>query len=431
MATNPNSDDISLKAEVEILVSTMRNPLKANICASRLGHAAGRIHKTLQSCASIAAKAKIAKSYPEFLRVGIKFLTFKQSLQDQLKMMNHLSSCHCGSGKRCLHDDSIKLEAVESPKIIALDHLFHVVSIVANSLMLALNDLTQHKFRTGNAMNGEKRWPQGPEDLLPHGPKDSVLGLELWVSFPPFGYIIFKLAGCLAVSHVPFAREIFQQPNFTFALVRPFGHIVAAIKFHELGKSSPSMRTHYFTHPVMIIFDFFDNLSQCNLPRYHSMIAGKSFLSPVLARLSTILSPLPEEWAPTRVKVLYLSAYANAKFDPVTGLGEIKFDRELILNEFESHDGLEGTFTMMIEARRLGCSNILCSSASEVVHSRLCAKCNLIRFCGKKASFLYWLFFFLSIHATLKQIIYSFSVKRKLGTVLRSRTSRFAQRFTT
>lgn len=385
---------ISLDADIEILLSTMRNPLKANICASKLSIAVGNIHKALDSCTSIATKVKIAKSHPEFLRAGIRFLTFKQSVPDQRKMMDHLSTCHCNPDKRCLYNPARYKTRQQNP-IFAYEYLFDMVYIVATCLLLVINDLTQHKFRSGTVITGEKRWPQGPDDLLPYGPKDSVLGLELWVSIPPLGYILFRLAGRLALCHVPFAREVFRPPKYTFTLVLPFQHLLAALLFHDLpGNLSSNQRTHYFTHPVMMIFDFFDHISQFDVSRYDLMITGKSWLLPILARLSTILAPLPaDEWLHTRMKVLYLTAFASAKFDPVTRTAEVKFDREKILKELRQGDELEPVFIMMVEARRLGCSNISCSSESEIIHSRLCAKCNLIRFCGKEVSLFFPLSF--------------------------------------
>src|ERR1700730_11562187 len=96
MAANPQQ---SLKSAVEVLTSTMRDPMTANICAIRLGIAADRIDQALEACTSIAEKTKIAKSYPELLRAGIKFLTFKQSPSDYMAMMNRLMTCRCDFGQ--------------------------------------------------------------------------------------------------------------------------------------------------------------------------------------------------------------------------------------------------------------------------------------------------------------------------------------------
>ncbi|KAF8953129.1 hypothetical protein BDZ97DRAFT_1873937 [Flammula alnicola] len=383
MAANPH---ISLDSAVELLTSTMRDPAKANVCAIRLSLAADRIDQALEACTSISEKTKIVKSYPELLRAGIKFLTFKQPPANHVTMVNHLTTCRCDfgqTGMRRLHKPS-RYRIDGRVRVDGVTLIFDAVATVSNCLILSLADLTQHKFRTGNANTGEQRWPQRPEDLLPNGPKDSLVGLEHWVATPRLGYIIFKLAGRLALFYVPFAREVFQSPNFTFALARPVQHLEEAVKFYGEGDSSQLARTHFFTYPVMTIFEFFDNLVHSETRQFNIMITARgSWISPVLARLTTILSTLPLEWSKTRSLLQHLTAYANADVDPVIGVATIKFEREL-MTELQYFDELETAFDAMVEARKMGCWNITCSSVLEVIHSRLCSKCNLIRFCGEK-----------------------------------------------
>jgi hypothetical protein len=423
MATNPQT---SLTSAVELLTSTMQDPMKANVCAMRLSIAADRIDRALEVCTSIAEKTKIAKSYPELLRAGIKFLTFKQSPPDYAAMVNHLI-CHCDFGQigmRNLHKpDRYRVDGrVQVHNVILV---FDAVTTVSNCLILALADLTQHKFRSGNANTREQPWPQGPEDLLPPGPKDSLVGLEHWVAGAPLGYIVFKLVGHLAKFYVPFAREVFQSPHFTIALARPIRHLEAAVKFYDEGDSSPLARTHFFTHPVVAIFEFLKNLLHCDTPQFNMMITVRgSWISPILARLTTIMSTLPREWSITRGFVQHLTPYANAEVDPVTGVAIIKFEREL-MTELPHFDRLENAFNVMVDTRKMGCWNTTCSSVLDTIHSRLCSKCNLIRFCGEKVSVL---FSFLSYLLTAKKTIYS--VKRKRGSVPNCPTNLFAQRFT-
>jgi len=387
MATNP----ISLKSAVELLTSTMRDPMKANVCAIRLSVAADRIDQALETCSSVAEKIKMAKSYPELLRAGIKFLTFKQPPPDYTAMLNHLMSCHCDfgqTGMRRFHKPNrYRIDGQVRVNMIAL--VFDAVATVSNCLILALADLTQHKFRAENANTREQPWPQGPEDLLPPGSKDALVGLDNWLAVAGLGYIVFKLAGCLAMFYVPFAQEIFQSP---LLLARPLGHLEKAIKFYDDGDSSPVAHTHFFSHPVMTIFEFWENISKCDTPQFNTMFAfrGRS-LSPVLARLTTILSTLPQEWSKTRTFAQFLTAYANAEVDPVTGAALIKFERSKLLAESPHRDLLEDAFTAMVDARKMGCCNITCPSTPNAIHSRLCSKCNLIRFCGEKARFLSFL----------------------------------------
>jgi hypothetical protein len=400
--------------------------MKADVCAMRLSIAADHIDQALEACTSIAEKTKIAKSYPELLRAGIKFLTFKQSPPDHMAMVNRLIACHCDFNQiwmRNLHNPN-RYRIDGRIQVNTTICVFDAVTTVSNCLILALADLTQHKFRSGKANTCEQPWPQGPEDLLPPGPKDSLVGLELWVAAAPLGYIVFKLAGHLARFYVPFAREVFQSPHFTIALRRPVVHLEEAVKFYDEGDSSPLARTHFFTHPVVTIIEFFENLLHCDTPQFNIMILARgSWISPVLARLTTIMSTLPREWSKTRAFVQHLTAYANAEVDPVTGVGTVKFEREL-LTELPHLDKLDNAFNAMVDARKMGCWNITCS-ALDTIHSRLCSKCNLIRYCGTKVSVLSS---FLSCLLTAEKTFYS--VKRRRGIVPHCPTNLFAQRFT-
>ncbi|KAF7984174.1 hypothetical protein HWV62_16854 [Athelia sp. TMB] len=364
----------------------MQNPSKANACALRLGVAADVIDQAFEACTSIAAKTKLAKSHPELLRAGIQFLTFKQQPPEHMAMMNQLTACSCDfrqTGMRQLHKPS-RYRPDGRTQIDKTSLLFDVVATVSNCLIFALADLTQHKFRTANTNKaGDLNWPQGPEDLLPFGPKDSLVGLELWVAGAPLGYSIFKLIGHLSLFYVPFAQEVFKSPNFTMPLVRPIQHLEEAVKFYDGGDPSLLAHTHFFTYPVMTVFEFFSNLQRCDTPQFNMMItAGGRWISPILARLTTILATLPQEWSKTRSLMAFMSAYANAEIKG--GVATVCFERAL-LTEIPSFDAVEKAFDDMVDARKVGCMNIGCPSLpTEVIHSRLCSKCNLVRFCGEK-----------------------------------------------
>ena len=212
-------------------------------------------------------------------------------------MVNRSVQCRCDFGQTGMR----RLHTPRSPRLsVHGSDLFEAVGAVSNCIILALSELSQHRFRTGHSNNDELRWPQGSEDLLPFGPKVSVAGLDLWVAGPPYGYIIFKLAGTLALSHVPFAREVFQCPNFTFALVRPCEHLKAAVKFyHEVPSPLPQMQ--FFSHPIMAISQFFDDLSQVDTAQFNTMLVARGdWLKLILTPLATILFTLPPEWAQIR-----------------------------------------------------------------------------------------------------------------------------------
>ncbi|CAA7263664.1 unnamed protein product [Cyclocybe aegerita] len=329
MATNPT---ISLDSAVDLLTSALQDPAKTNVCAVGLGLAADRINIALEGCTTIAARIKIVKAYPQLLRAGIKFLTFNQPLPGHVAMVNHLNTCRCDlwcSTAKRNHQPS-RPRPDGQVKVHNIDLLFDAVIAVSNCLILALSDRTQHKFDTGNVDNGEKHWPQGPDDLLPKGPKDAVLGLELWVANVSYGDVIFKLAGCLALFYDPFAREVLQYLHFRFTLARPFGHLEHAIKFYNEGDPSPLARTLFFQYSVTTIFDFFDNLISCDTVRFNILLMARGRevgASPVLARLTTISSTLPpQEWRKTCRLVHFMGAYINADMDPTTGVRLVKFE---------------------------------------------------------------------------------------------------------
>ncbi|KAG5649902.1 hypothetical protein H0H81_001546 [Sphagnurus paluster] len=215
---------LSLNSAIALLTTTMQNPSKSDVCALRLGVASDIIDQAFKACTSIAEKMKLAKSYPELLRSGIKFLTLKQEPPAHVAMINWLIECSCDfrqTGTRKLHKSS-RYRPDGQIQIDAMTLVFDAVSTVSNCLVFALADLTQHKFRNANTNEaGDLNWPQDPEDLLPLGPKDSLVGLKLWVAAAPLGYIIFKLIGHLSLFYAPFAQEVFKSPNFTMPLARP------------------------------------------------------------------------------------------------------------------------------------------------------------------------------------------------------------------
>ncbi|KDR79221.1 hypothetical protein GALMADRAFT_223461 [Galerina marginata CBS 339.88] len=379
---------LSVGSAIGLLTSTMRDPMKASACALRISLAADRIDQELEECTSMAAKIEFAKSHPEFLRAGIKFLTFPQGIPEYEATIARLTRCRCDFGQPGMErrHRAFRPRQDERTTLSGVELIFDAVATVSNCLVLALADLTQQKFRNARA-TGEQPWPQGPEDLLPYGPEDSLLGLENWVSAPPLGYIIFKLAGSLAIFYVPFAKEVLRSP-FTFCFAAPIEHLSEAIKFYDDHgwDSLPLARTHLFTYPVKTIFEFFDTLRQCDAAQFNTIVGRRgSWISSVLARLTTILPTLPMDWSKIRRAVRFMAIFANTEYDPATGVGVITLEPEQFI-EFAApfSDGLEKAFKEIIEVRKMGCWNTTCSSGAEIIHSRLCGKCNLLRYCGEK-----------------------------------------------
>lgn len=363
----------------------MRGPMRGDVCSERFAIAADRIEQALEACDSVSAKTKLIKSHPEFLRQGIKFLTFKQSQQDFLTMIERLARCRCDFGQkgmRRLHNPSRgRTLSAREPK----RQFFLAMATVSRCIVLVLSELTKHKFRTGNSSNGEQPWPLGPEDLLPFGPKDSVAGLGIWVAGMPDAYFLFELAGCLASFYAPFGAEVFQYPHFTISMIWPCRHLNSAIKFYQEGNSSLLARERFFTSRIETIFRFFDYLFEIDIHLFHVMIMScGSWLKPILTPLMTILAKLPPEWSEIRAFVSHIRANVYAEADPTTGIMTAKYDFSQLFEAVGQLDTLEEAFCRMGRARKQGCLNVQCSSHTETIHSRLCSRCSLIRFCGEK-----------------------------------------------
>lgn len=375
-------DTPEVKSAIKLLTSTMRDPMSSKVCRVALSSAADRINQELEGI-TVSARTKFVKGHPAFLRAGIAFLTVKRTPREHLAMLNHLHSpCRCNLSR----DEIARLHTSPSDRMTTDRTIFDmVVTTVVNCLVLAIADLTQHKFRAGKAKNSQQYWPHGPDDLLPNGLENSIAGLELWVAGPPQGYAVFRLAGRLALFHVPFASELFKlEHNFT--MHRPIQHIQKAIELFNDSSLSDSKPPEAFCQSVKTIVQFFADLMRCDTARFNiTTVLVRNSMSPVITSLSKLLSTLPlEEWRETRLRVQHIVTWANADVDMKTGLVTACFERSTIEPFLASINHLKSNYEAMAEARKTGCSNITCPSTQEVIHSRLCSQCNLIRYCGEK-----------------------------------------------
>lgn len=412
---------ISFVSAIKFLTMAILEPREID-CIIRMSVCAGRIDQELDACTSIAAKTKLAKSHPEFLRAGIKFLTFNQPWKEHRAMVERLAAVVCGCNFRQARMDAFHTFC-RKPAKFPVTAIFETVTTICNFLILALADLTQHQFRNANA-SGDKNWPQGPDDLLPSGLEGSVYGLRHWVTFPPDGFIVFKLIGSLALFYAPFTREVLHTENGSHLFVLPFMHLQAATKFYNEGDSSPSARARLFTNPVKTVIEYFGTLQRCDTPQFNlTILPHKEMVSLILTRLSPILSTLPAEWSTYRLIVNFMLSWAEATVDRAAGLFNVKFERHTFTEEIESSDPLRRAFEQFTFARKMGCLSITCSSADEAIHSRLCSKCNLVRFCGEKVR--------LTCHPSEFTHSYNIGSARKThGNMPRFLTSLFAQKLT-
>jgi len=168
-------------------------------------------------------------------------------------------------------------------------------------------------------------------------------------------------------------------------MFRPCQYLESAITFYQKGDSSPVVREQSFTLCIKTIFRFFDYLFEIDIHQFHVMIMScGGLLKPILTPLTTILSILPPEWCEIRAFVSHITSNVYAEADPATGIMIAKYDFSQLFEAAGQLDVLEEAFRRMGNTRKQGCWNVQCPSGTEAIHSRLCSKCSLIRFCGEK-----------------------------------------------
>ena len=426
------SAPIPLRTAVGLLTSMMRNPEQEKICCVRMSLAADRIDQALEECPNLSEKIKLVKSFPELLRTGIKFLTTNQSPQAHISMMKeHFATCSCNLG-----DPAVRKLHLPSPtrrrnweshaQIDPLAMLYDPVNTLCNCIVLALSDLSKHKFRNPNT-NGVPNWPQDANDLLPSGTQGAIKGLSLWSQVFPFGYSIFTLTGSLALFYSPFSNEIFLERNRVMTLAVPVNHLRKTVDFYDesIGGRIPydlsaPRNISYFEKPLKAIFGFFDDIKRDTMFEFCTMMTVHGhWISNVLERLQTILPTIPAEWSSKLLaQVKLIIPFSIARSNPV--LGTILAKEQYAVPSVNTP---EKAFEYIIGVRKLGCLHTTCTGSHEVVQLRVCAKCDLMRFCGKNVCSdvllllsLFWLTSDLSFHS---------SARRKHGKRLSYRIRRF------
>ncbi|KAF8874444.1 hypothetical protein CPB84DRAFT_1752961 [Gymnopilus junonius] len=356
---------ISVSAAFELLTTTMQDPSRVDACAKRMSVAADRIDQALEARTSLSEKIKFARSHPDFLRAGIKFLTLNQTKDDWESMMKHLTECHCAfprSRKNPHYPNRIQTDGRfalgDSVRV------FDVVFTVSTCIILALTNLTQDKFYTSMTSSGKTLWPQSPEDLLPYGPNATLTGLTLWLDDPPEGVIIFKLAVRLALYHAPFSKKVFDPE---LAVGRTVLHLATATGYYNKGLS-PRQCLRLFTKPVLAVLDFFEDLTICDIAGFLNMfIGGHAWVQRVFPPVRDILRTMPYEWAKT-IRILgYIIGCADADWneDGVLSINVGTAADMLLLHDLpQVNSGAEHALRALIQARNNGCWNVTCPSAS-------------------------------------------------------------------
>lgn len=358
----------------------LEEPTNPTICASQLHAACVPIRNAIHSCPTVAARVKLAKTWPQLQRAGIKFLTRKQSPARFSALIGNLSECRCNLDDPAVKELHSPLDTSELTRFTSMMHLRLSVHTIIDCIQLALYGQTKHKFRSEKSAtrpSADQPWPQDPDDLLPFEPDDSVDGIDLWAEGPG-GYYMYKLATSLALYYQPFSAAMVRPPDYTFGMVRASKHLTGVMDLYTEDPScaeSPEL----FEWPLTVIFDYFQIL--VNHDKFYAMMkaTGKT-ISPVLARLSKILSAMPpKDWiTDTRVGIEVLSSFAN---DDLAGM---RRRTAPIANMI--HDPIYDAFAEMAMVRKGGCSNMTCPRTSDTVYARLCSQCNVMRFCGEHVS---------------------------------------------
>lgn len=403
-------EDMTLEENAEALAQIMDSPMEPIMCACMMFLSSIAIQHAIVTSPTIPARIKLARSLPKLLRSGIKFLTKKRSREEFQALIHNLTqNCRCDQDPDVKSLEERLAQMRVKPKTSDPMNLRKAIHTVVDCIQLALHGQTKHKFRRTDKNSeagpldvlSSQPWPQDPEDLLPFGPVDSVDGLDLWAEGPG-GYYMYRLATSLALYYHPFQEAMVRPPDFTFAIVRASKHLTGVMDVYEadapsslsstsdallfLGGPSLSSRSRsrddpeLFQWPISFIFDFFQIL--VNHDKFAAMMRthGKT-ISPVLERLSGILSKLPaEEWiTDTRVGIEVLRGFANNDLKGMSKRAKPLVDA--------IRDPIYDAFADMSMVRKGGCSNMTCPHAQDTVHARLCGQCNLMRFCGEKVRF--------------------------------------------
>ncbi|KAF6751413.1 hypothetical protein DFP72DRAFT_907519 [Ephemerocybe angulata] len=387
---------LSLESAVETLTTSLSSPFTTTICARRMYVAGKRLMHgmfSLGPSASMTERHNFVRSYPRLLRAGIRFLTMKQTQKSHADMVVRLVHCQCeelahGTGPEAvtrmkrLHN----MEKELPPDMYIYDNITSLrsaVNTVAVVIQAALSGLKKtHKFYAPVPGKGEddQPWPLSVEDLFPHGLQGSAQGLETWSEWEDLsGSLIFELTRALVESYPPFAIALIQPPHYNFAINRPLGHLTAAMNYYEEQPThADNCSIMLFKDAVKNVFNFLQLfvLEDPSQAFFGMMAAKVGEITPVFDRLSNIIaSILPSVDAPEDRDDLseillamdVLLKVGNKRLRPAEGLGE---------------DPVKDALREMIIVRKGGCTNLRCLKKSDSANSRLCSKCDLMRYCG-------------------------------------------------
>ncbi|KAF6743042.1 hypothetical protein DFP72DRAFT_152127 [Ephemerocybe angulata] len=377
---------MALDTALDIIISTMQDPMGPQSCGLKFNCAVGRFQDAMPSGNSIARSRRFVESYPNVLRATISFLTRKQSRADHTFMMKCLEECRCDKSDIQACGSVHSSTPCGDARIFLLSKgapVYCSIVILIDHILLVLTNMTHGKFRQAKkgvtSSREEQHWPQGPDDLLPNGVVDSVEGFNVWAADKECGHFILRLAGTIAHLYPIFGAEITRRgPEFHLGLRRPAQHLTAAMDAYDHRPPwwEPSKDDARFAIPLVYSLHFIGHLYTGGKHTHSAMMVtgGKQILLPVLLRGIGILShpTMSSLFADEFFEMNYLMSVINARMQDSLFCLERLTD---LKNQW---------FMVLQNAHQGGCYNVTCSSKSNVVHAQKCSNCQLIRYCSAK-----------------------------------------------
>lgn len=373
----PTLDDAVL-----YVTSALSDPMQKAGCRTQLRMAVGQIEEAFEQRNEIMVY-KIGKTYPELSRAGIRFLTMNRSPAEHAGMVEHLVTrpCNCHF---CETAARVGYVPGNGKQIIA-----QTVLCLANLINGQIEKLHQHKFRTEHANKeaGSQPWPQGPDDLLPFGVKNSVEALIQWVSGDfKCEASIFTLTGKLATFYEPFAKEVLAPP-FTLALKQPIRHLDRIMKRQPDPELTLEENATQFVTEARGVVSLFNSLGMVDKGGLDTALFPMGeWAFPIFNRVEKHLLALPLPQHSYRDVLRRVGDYAGLykMQQAIMNPGEGTSDDFMKWLNPEGVDDVEEAFNSMAIAKKGLCWNAHCPSGGTGVRARFCSQCKFIRYCSEE-----------------------------------------------
>ncbi|KAJ3538246.1 hypothetical protein NMY22_g5245 [Coprinellus aureogranulatus] len=369
----------SLDEAIAYVVAAFRDPLQTKGCKTQLRMAVSQIEEAYDVSNEVLVY-KLGRAHPELLRAGMKFLTTKRSPAEHKAMLKHLvfrpCSCHC-----CVVAARVGFSLDDGMAIME-----QTVRVMVNLLNGQIDKLHQHKFRSAHTDKpaDAQFWPQGPNDLLPSGVKDSIDAFIQWangdVDCDP---AIFTLVGKLSTFYEPFAKAVLAPP-FSLALKAPIQSLERAMKRKPNPTLTPQENAALFVRDARGVTSLFNSFYIAGKDAFDDgLFPMGEWAFPIFYRAEKhLLSlPIPKESYRDVLRRLgdYVGLYHMSK-PASSGEG---FDFQKWFNP-DGIDELEEAFHAMGIAKKGMCWNAQCPSSGTGVRARFCSQCKFIRYCSEE-----------------------------------------------